>query len=126
VLTFSDFILGFLGYAGIRGKLTFPNFNSPLWHIWLYEAKKRFFKDFPVLKVIGEFDWDAPWPISRSLKETAFGLGFVTERSSDFLRIRLAAGATTPLTDDRFMQSAGGALEDLFQLAQGIEGFFEK
>jgi len=82
----SDLIRGFMEYAVDNGKKSFPALRSPLWHEFLYRLKKELGGKFPVLLVIGEFDWDGPYPKSVYLSEIMSlmgGYGFVVSRLDD-------------------------------------------
>lgn len=62
-----DLIRGFMEYAVDNGKQSFPIFHTPVWHEFLFKAKKALENKFPQLECIGRFDWDGPHPKSTSL-----------------------------------------------------------
>lgn len=59
-------IRGFMEYADERGIKSFPALGRT-WHELLYGLKKDCGSCEPLPKVIGEFDWDGPYPKSREL-----------------------------------------------------------
>ena len=53
-----------------RGIALFPTYSSSIWHNFLYHLKKNVSPEFPqLISIIGEFDWDGPFPENRYARE---------------------------------------------------------
>lgn len=74
-LSLVELLRGFMECAHSLGKTSFPPFESPLWHIFLWELKEKHrIELFPNLECIEPFDWDGPEPKCREFDVAMFGL----------------------------------------------------
>jgi len=127
VLTFSDFILGFMAFCEKQGRKSFPAFSSHFWHVWLYEAKKKFVGQYPQLEIIGEFDWDREYPTSRRLEEVRPGLCYKIKWLSPYYsRILLRDGLSDEQKGGDFFRENPDLVRELYEMACGTKGFLEE
>ena len=123
-LTLVELLRGFIEFASLQGKKSFPQFNDRLWHEFLYFLKDEHRKEFPQLACIGKFDWDGPYPKCRNLEEVMFGLHNICYTQFPETRISLIRKTTTEvsLLLLHYPDIAVRAVE----IASTFPGFFER
>ncbi len=53
-----------------RGLALFPTYSNAIWHNFLYHLRKNTGNQHPeLIAMVGEFDWDGPFPENRHARE---------------------------------------------------------
>ncbi len=116
-----DLILAFLAFAREREIKNFPALESQFWHTFLYELKKNYSGQFPLLRCVGEFDWNGTFPKCRNFIDAEFGLGYsclIITGTNRFMPVPL-------LRKREISQESPELFEIALKLAKRIPGFLE-
>ncbi|MEK7608764.1 MAG: hypothetical protein AAB495_04245 [Patescibacteria group bacterium] len=89
-LNLSAIVKGFMEYATLQGKRSFPPLNHKLWHDFLWKVQERLCDDFLDLVFIGKFKKVGEGKYRNChLSEVHFKMPVASHGCGDFERIRL-------------------------------------
>lgn len=125
VFSLIDLIRGLMEYATSRGVKSFPHFKNRMWHELLYKLQRHPESCDLVDEVIGEFEWDGPYPKCSDLPEAMFGIGFLCSVRPEDQRISLNPGIETEPAVSQH-PNAKDAIVGAYDLACKIPKFFER
>ena len=120
-LTMPGFILKFMEYVRDAHDInSFPAYDSRPWHEWLWALKEKLKAGLPF--EVSRFNWDGAYPRNPELSE--FMVIGVRNNCGQTLdgRIHFQPLLLGHYLDHDYPSLAGAA----FEIAKGIEGFFEE
>ncbi len=116
----------FMEFCVDKGKTSFPPLYTGArpWHELLYAMKDNLLPRFTELYCVSKFDWDGPHPTSRRWREiqSCFSVSGICHLRGGSPRVYLYLDKkqeNNPFNTNREL------LEEMFNIASGIEGFFE-
>lgn len=123
-LSLIELLRGFMEYAYLLGHKSFPPFEDKLWHIFLFELKKKYADGFfPILECIGRFDWNGPYPKCRDLDIEMFGLRYICFSKTAGGRVFL--DTETIRKENLFLKYYPHVAHSSLYVASSLPGFLE-
>lgn len=121
--TLIELIRGFMEHAYDQGKKSFPGFcGSRPWHMFLYQTGAELGPKFPFLfDIVGNFDWDGPYPKSPRLSEIFPALIFISHVRYD---LRLVLDRELKRPENPLAVNYPDLTREMFEIASQIPDFF--